>query len=39
LENCFTVEILKSKLIGRPGIFPSHVKMFTPSIWSEKKIL
>ncbi len=33
LENCFELDINKGPNIGRPSLFPKHVKVFTPTKW------
>ncbi|ULQ56250.1 ABC transporter ATP-binding protein [Flavihumibacter rivuli] len=33
IENVADFQMIQSKDIHRPGIFPSHVKVFTKSIW------
>ncbi|WP_159022659.1 ABC transporter ATP-binding protein [Formosa sp. L2A11] len=33
LENCFEIDIQKGPNIGRLGVFPKHVKVFTPTKW------
>jgi len=33
LENCFELDIHKGPNIGRPSMFPKHVKVFTPTKW------